>query len=192
MRFLRYNKYIVEGETEIWDSSLSASTSKPLTDEEKRKRLEELKTSLESYKNSEGKYDIFQAGQGRLSLKGGAGIGFANGGIGGATGLRGGSFGAISFDQIVYTDSKVTNAWGLKAAERTDSTWYNGITPGDSGSAFYIYDPDKQKWVVFGVTSSADLIGAGYAGVAIATKADFEKFKKEHEQEIDLQGKNGS
>lgn len=190
VRFLRYNKYIVEGETEIWDSSLSASTSGQLSPEEREKRLQELKNSLDKYKNSEGKYDIFQAGQGRLSLKGGAGIGFANGGIGGATGLRGGSFGAISFDQIVYTDSKVTNAWGLKAAERTDSTWYNGITPGDSGSAFYIYDPDKQKWVVFGVTSSADLIGAGYAGVAIATKADFEKFKKEHEQEIDLQGKD--
>lgn len=189
VRFLRYNKYIVEGETEIWDSSLSDSTSKPLTDEEKRKRLEELKTSLESYKNSEGKYDIFQAGQGRLSLKGGAGIGFANGGIGGATGLRGGSFGAISFDQIVYTDSKVTNAWGLKAAERTDSTWYNGITPGDSGSAFYIYNQKEKKWQVFGVTSSADLIGAGYAGVAIATKKDFEKYKKSVEEEVDLQGK---
>lgn len=189
VRFLRYNKYIVEGETEIWDSSLSDSTSKPLTDEEKRKRLEELKTSLESYKNSEGKYDIFQAGQGRLSLKGGAGIGFANGGIGGATGLRGGSFGAISFDQIVYTDSKVTNAWGLKAAQRTDSTWYNGITPGDSGSAFYIYNQKEKKWQVFGVTSSADLIGAGYAGVAIATKKDFEKYKKSVEEEVDLQGK---
>ena len=189
VRFLRYNKYIVEGETEIWDSSLSDSTSKPLTDEEKRKRLEELKTSLESYKNSEGKYDIFQAGQGRLSLKGGAGIGFANGGIGGATGLRGGSFGAISFDQIVYTDSKVTNAWGLKAAERTDSTWYNGITPGDSGSAFYIYNQKEKKWQVFGVTSSADLIGAGYAGVAIVTKKDFEKYKKSVEEEVDLQGK---
>lgn len=31
-------------------------------------------------------------------------------------------------------------------------------------------------------------MGAGYAGVAIATKADFEKFKKEHEQALDLGG----
>lgn len=32
------------------------------------------------------------------------------------------------------------------------------------------------------------MLGAGYAGVAIATKADSEKFKKEHEQALDLGG----
>ncbi|WP_285819349.1 hypothetical protein [Helicobacter bilis] len=100
----------------------------------------------------------------------------------------GGSFGAIKFDEIIYAQSKVTGAWGLKAAQRTDLTWYNGITPGDSGSAFYIYNQKEKKWQVFGVTSSADLLGAGYAGVAIATKADSEKFKKEHEQALDLGG----
>ncbi|WP_155116659.1 S6 family peptidase [Helicobacter bilis] len=102
--------------------------------------------------------------------------------------VGGGSFGAIKFDEIIYAQSKVTGAWGLKAAQRTDLTWYNGITPGDSGSAFYIYNQKEKKWQVFGVTSSADLLGAGYAGVAIATKADSEKFKKEHEQALDLGG----
>lgn len=34
------------------------------------------------------------------------------------------------------------------------------------------------------------MLGAGYAGVAIATKADSEKFKKEHEQALDLGGGN--
>ena len=162
-----------------------------LTAEQQKAELKKLEESLEKYKNPDGTYYIFQAGQGRLSLRDGAhqdGIGFDKAGIFGGTGLRGGSFGAIKFDEIVYAQSKVTGAWGFKAAQRTDLTWYNSITPGDSGSAFYIYDPDKKKWVVFGVTSSADLIGAGYAGVAIATKKDFEEYKKKYEQEIDLSG----
>ena len=197
VKFLRYNKYIVEGETEIFDSTLSATNGgwNKLTAEQQKAELKKLEESLEKYKNPDGTYYIFQAGQGRLSLRDGAhqdGIGFDKAGIFGGTGLRGGSFGAIKFDEIVYAQSKVTGAWGFKAAQRTDLTWYNSITPGDSGSAFYIYDPDKQKWVVFGVTSSADLIGAGYAGVAIATKKDFEEYKKKYEQEIDLSGTSGN
>lgn len=197
VKFLRYNKYIVEGETEIFDSTLSATNGgwNKLTAEQQKAELKKLEESLEKYKNPDGTYYIFQAGQGRLSLRDGVhqdGIGFDKAGIFGGTGLRGGSFGAIKFDEIVYAQSKVTGAWGFKAAQRTDLTWYNSITPGDSGSAFYIYDPDKQKWVVFGVTSSADLIGAGYAGVAIATKKDFEEYKKKYEQEIDLSGTSGN
>ena len=197
VKFLRYNKYIVEGETEIFDSTLSATNGgwDKLTAEQQKEELKKLEESLEKYKNPDGTYYIFQAGQGRLSLRDGAhqdGIGFDKAGIFGGTGLRGGSFGAIKFDEIVYAQSKVTGAWGFKAAQRTDLTWYNSITPGDSGSAFYIYDPKKEKWVVFGVTSSADLIGAGYAGVAIATKKDFEEYKKKYEQEIDLSGASGS
>lgn len=192
VKFLRFNKYIVEGETELFDAKLPETNGgNKLSPEEEKKNLEALKKALEDYQNSDGTYYIFQAGQGRLSLRDGAhqdGEGFDKAGIFGGTGLRGGSFGAIKFNEIIYAQSKVTGAWGLKAAQRTDLTWYNGITPGDSGSAFYIYNQKEKKWQVFGVTSSADLLGAGYAGVAIATKADFEKFKKEHEQALDLGG----
>ena len=135
---------------------------------------------------------MFQAGSGRLSLFNAPGGGFKEAGIAAITGTRGGSLsGAIDFEKITYQNSKANqnvDARGLQIVERTDLTWVNAISPGDSGSGFYIYDKTKQKWLLLGVTAQADFVGGGTSAIAVATKKDFEKFKESNEQNIDLRG----
>ncbi|WP_295737591.1 S6 family peptidase [uncultured Helicobacter sp.] len=193
--FTRFNKYIVEGETEIFDAGLKSDNNNSTNDKaQEAENLQKLKEYLEKNKDSNGNLTIFQAGSGRLSLINAPGGGFNNAGIAQITGTRGGSFSRpIDFDRITYEDSKANqnvDARGIQLLAFTNLAWYNSISPGDSGSGFFIYDNDKKKWVLLGVTSKAQLVSGGGSGIAVATKADFEKYKKEHEQEIDL--KNAS
>ena len=193
--FVRFNKYIVEGEAEIFDAGLKSdnnnSTNNP---QQEADNLQKLKDYLEKNKDSNGNLTIFQAGSGRLSLLNAPGVGFNGAGIAAITGTRGGSFSRpIDFSKITYENSKANEdigARGIQLIEFTDRTWVNAISPGDSGSGFFIYDKEKKKWVLLGVASKADLVGGGSAGVAVATKEDFEKYKKSVEQEIDLKGHN--
>lgn len=191
--FTRFNKYIVEGETEIFDAGLKSDNNNSTNDKaQEAENLAKLKEYLEKNKDSNGNLTIFQAGSGRLSLINAPGGGFNNAGIAQITGTRGGSFSRpIDFDRITYEDSKANqnvDARGIQLLAFTNLAWYNSISPGDSGSGFFIYDNDKKKWVLLGVTSKAQLVSGGGSGIAVATKADFEKYKKEHEQEIDLKG----
>lgn len=194
--FARFNKYIVEGETEIFDAGLQSDTStasNPNANLE-AENLKKLKEYLEqNATDSKGNLIVFQAGSGRLSLLNAPGGGFKDAGIATITGTRGGSLsGAIDFSKITYQNSKANqnvDARGLQIAERTDLTWVNAISPGDSGSGFYIYDKTKGKWLLLGVTAQADFMGGGTSAIAVATKKDFEEYKKSVEQEIDLQGK---
>lgn len=193
--FARFNKYIVEGETEIFDAGLesdqgiTASSPNPAKEAENLKKLKEY---LQKQKDSNGNLIVFQAGSGRLSLFNAPGGGFKEAGIAAITGTRGGSLsGAIDFEKITYQNSKANqnvDARGLQIVERTDLTWVNAISPGDSGSGFYIYDKTKQKWLLLGVTAQADFVGGGTSAIAVATKKDFEAFKKQNEQNIDLRG----
>lgn len=195
--FTRFNKYIVEGETEIFDAGLQSDanyTSGNIDKNKEQQNLQKLKKYLQDHAtDSNGNLIVFQAGSGRLSLLNAPGAGFREAGIAQITGTRGGSFSRpvnIS-NGITYENSTANQnvgARGIQLIDYTDPTWVNGISPGDSGSGFYIYDKTKQKWLLLGVTSKADLVGQGSSGIAVATKADFEKFKKENEWELDLQG----
>ena len=195
--FTRFNKYIVEGETEIFDAGLQSDanyTSGSIDKNKEQQNLQKLKKYLQDHAtDSNGNLIVFQAGSGRLSLLNAPGAGFREAGIAQITGTRGGSFSRpvdIS-NGITYENSTANQnvgARGIQLIDYTDPTWVNGISPGDSGSGFYIYDKTKQKWLLLGVTSKADLVGQGSSGIAVATKADFEKFKKESEQNIDLKG----
>ena len=195
--FTRFNKYIVEGETEIFDAGLQSDanyTSGSIDKNKEQQNLQKLKKYLqENATDSNGNLIVFQAGSGRLSLLNAPGAGFREAGIAQITGTRGGSFSRpvdIS-NGITYENSTANQnvgARGIQLIDYTDPTWVNGISPGDSGSGFYIYDKTKQKWLLLGVTSKADLVGQGSSGIAVATKADFENFKKENEQNIDLKG----
>lgn len=196
--FTRFNKYIVEGETEIFDAGLKPDKNNTGNDRaQEQQNLQNLKKYLEEHAtDSNGNLIIFQAGSGRLSLLNAPGAGFREAGIANITGTRGGSFsrkvdidGGITYENS--TANQNVDARGIQLIDYTDPTWVNGISPGDSGSGFYIYDKTKQKWLLLGVTSKADLVGQGSSGVAVATKADFEAFKKSKEQEIDLKGNSG-
>lgn len=193
--FTRFNKYIVEGETEIFDAGLKPDKNNTGNDRaQEQQNLQNLKKYLKDYAtDSNGNLIVFQAGSGRLSLLNAPGAGFREAGIANITGTRGGSFSRpVDLDRITYENSTANqnvDARGIQLIDYTDPTWVNGISPGDSGSGFYIYDKTKQKWLLLGVTSKADLVGQGSSGVAVATKADFEAFKKSKEQEIDLGNK---
>lgn len=193
--FTRFNKYIVEGETEIFDAGLKPDKNNTGNDRaQEQQNLQNLKKYLEEHAtDSNGNLIIFQAGSGRLSLLNAPGAGFREAGIANITGTRGGSFSRpVDLDRITYENSTANqnvDARGIQLIDYTDPTWVNGISPGDSGSGFYIYDKTKQKWLLLGVTSKADLVGQGSSGIAVATKADFEAFKKSKEQEIDLGNK---
>ena len=196
--FTRFNKYIVEGETEIFDAGLKPDKNNTGNDRaQEQQNLAALKDYLKKHAtDSNGNLIVFQAGSGRLSLLNAPGAGFREAGIANITGTRGGSFsrkvdidGGITYENS--TANQNVDARGIQLIDYTDPTWVNGISPGDSGSGFYIYDKTKQKWLLLGVTSKADLVGQGSSGVAVATKADFEAFKKSKEQEIDLKGNNG-
>lgn len=196
--FTRFNKYIVEGETEIFDAGLESdqniSAGHPNTQHEQQ-NLEKLKEYLKNNAtDSNGNLIVFQAGSGRLNITNTpvGGLGFREAGIAAITGTRGGSFSRpVDLSRITYENSTANanvGARGIQLIDYTDLTWVNGISPGDSGSGFYIYDKNKQKWLLLGVTSKADLVGQGSSGIAVATKADFEAFKKQNEWELDLQG----
>ena len=198
--FTRFNKYIVEGETEIFDAGLESdqniSAGHPNTQHE-QKNLEKLKAYLKNNAtDSNGDLIVFQAGSGRLNITNtpAGGLGFREAGIAAITGTRGGSFSRpVDLSRITYENSTANanvGARGIQLIDYTDLTWVNGISPGDSGSGFYIYDKNKQKWLLLGVTSKADLVGQGSSGIAVATKADFEAFKKQNEQNIDLRNTN--
>lgn len=108
--FARFNKYIVEGETEIFDAGLesdrgiTASSPNPAKEAENLKKLKEY---LQKQKDSNGNLIVFQAGSGRLSLFNAPGGGFKEAGIAAITGTRGGSLsGAIDFEKITYQNSK--------------------------------------------------------------------------------------
>lgn len=200
--FTRFNKYIVEGETEIFDAGLESdqniSAGHPNTQHE-QKNLEKLKAYLKNNAtDSNGNLIVFQAGSGRLNITNTpvGGLGFREAGIAAITGTRGGSFSRpVDLSRITYENSTANanvGARGIQLIDYTDLTWVNGISPGDSGSGFYIYDKNKQKWLLLGVTSKADLVGQGSSGIAVATKADFEAFKKSKEQEIDLKSAGGN
>ena len=196
--FTRFNKYIVEGETEIFDAGLESdqniNAGNPNTQHEQQ-NLEKLKEYLKNNAtDSNGDLIVFQAGSGRLNITNTpvGGLGFREAGIAAITGTRGGSFSRpVDLGRITYENSTANanvGARGIQLIDYTDLTWVNGISPGDSGSGFYIYDKNKKKWLLLGVTSKADLVGQGSSGIAVATKADFEAFKKSKEQEIDLKG----
>ncbi|ETD26834.1 S6 family peptidase [Helicobacter canis] len=192
--FARFNKYIVEGEAEIFDAGLEPDNNNASNNKEQEKQnLAKLQAYLESNKDSNGNLLVFQAGSGRLSLLSAPGPGFRDAGIATISGTRGGSFSRpIDLSKITYEDSKANiniGARGIQALAFSDLTWVNSMSPGDSGSAFYIYDKAKQKWVILGVASKADLVGAGSSGVAVVTKKDFENFKKSNEWALELGGK---
>ena len=196
--FTRFNKYIVEGETEIFDAGLKPDKNNTGNDRaQEQQNLAALKKYLQDHAtDSNGNLIIFQAGSGRLSLLNAPGAGFREAGIANITGTRGGSFSRpVDINNGITYENSTANqnvdARGIQLIDYTDPTWVNGISPGDSGSGFYIYDKTKQKWLLLGVTSKADLVGQGSSGVAVATKADFEAFKKSKEQEIDLKGNSG-
>lgn len=194
--FTRFNKYIVEGETEIFDAGLKPDKNNTGNDRaQEQQNLAALKDYLKKHAtDSNGNLIVFQAGSGRLSLLNAPGAGFREAGIANITGTRGGSFSRpVDINNGITYENSTANqnvdARGIQLIDYTDPTWVNGISPGDSGSGFYIYDKTKQKWLLLGVTSKADLVGQGSSGVAVATKADFEAFKKSKEQEIDLENK---
>ena len=199
--FARFNKYIVEGETEIFDAGLESDkdyTSDKINDKKEKDNLKKLKDYLtQKATNKEGELIVFQAGSGRLNLTNTppGGRGFREAGIAAITGTRGGSVSRkVDIDGgITYENSKANaniKARGIQLIEYSSLTWVNSISPGDSGSGFYIYDKEKKKWLLLGVASKADLQGQGLVLVWLWRLRRILIVIKKSKWDLDLKGGN--
>ncbi|ANV97885.1 hypothetical protein BBW65_03310 [Helicobacter enhydrae] len=190
-KFYRYRKYIVEGQANLLDTKINETTASSHKDDPKNKqKIEALREAYKNLKKDEnGKVIVFQAGQGNLQLSGGQRP-WTGGqiGIAGFEGLRGGGFGTLWDDPFYYRVSGGHNTdYGLGIAYAIDTKFSNAITVGDSGSGLFAYDTEKKQYVLLAVASEI-FAGTPIARFSFVAQSDFDHFKKQYEQTIDLKG----
>lgn len=192
-KFMRFSKYIVEGQTDLVNTTITSGTK--LTDSATEKaNIEALKNALQSYKDENGNILVFQAGQGLLSITGGDGAGFRNQGINGYEGMRGGSVSkiqvdgsgnlAIDYKQLCSTGQACEK--GLTISHIPLNDFKNTATIGDSGSGYFVYNTKDKKWELLGVVATTNYVVAG-GTMSFVSVNDFNSFKQQFEQRIDLQ-----
>lgn len=190
-KFLRFDKYIVEGQVDLLD--IDNTTSQTDKDSEKEKQnLKKLKTELDNFKHTDGNVYLYQAGSGIIKLRGTSGYqGQINGAQNGET--KGGGFGTLDYEAIKYADLvKCENCAtgdnrGMVFNYKPDSNFNNRITSGDSGSGIYAFNQKTNQWVLLGVVSeSYEHLGLNDAKISFASNKDLQDYKKNFEQNINL------
>lgn len=190
-KFLRFNKYVVEGQVDMLD--IDNTTSQSDKDSEKEKQnLEKLKTELDNFKHTDGNVYLYQAGSGIIKLRGTSDYqGQINGAQNGET--KGGGFGtlnetALQYAELVKCENCATgDNRGMVFNYNPDSNFNNRITSGDSGSGIYAYDKTKNEWVLLGVVSQTyEHLGQNEAKISFVSNKDLQDYKKNFEQEINL------
>ncbi|WP_243555092.1 S6 family peptidase [Helicobacter cinaedi] len=198
-KFLRFDKYIVEGQTSMLDITNNTNASNPNIEQEK-KNLEDFKTTIKSLADSNGNVYIYQAGSGVIDLRNDSPYSKTdlNRLENGET--KGGGFAILNVDtakyynlincpdcQDLYGEEYKPDSRGITFTynANTEGNFNNRITSGDSGSGIYAYDKDNNKWILLGVTSSATT-GRNQANIAAVSNKDLLDFQKQFEQEINL------
>lgn len=207
-QFLRFNRFIVEGEAELLETSITNHTTSHAiikqpgtTQYSQQVALEQanekiLNGRLEEIKNANGgTLYAYGAGSGLLSLQVGRDYLASDlpmtedGRLGGVLSTLSFVKGYSSFANLTSVgENEKTDGRGLNIQLGVNQTFKNTISMGDSGGAFYIYDSTKGKWVVLGVVSGTE--GPNNTRLSFAAQADFEKLKKEHTQSINLANGN--
>lgn len=191
-KFIRFDKYIVEGQIDMLDMPNSISKSDEDSTKEKE-NLEKFKSELEKLeleKDSEGKIYVYQAGNGYLKFRWTDNpqdtIHLPSDGS-----MKGGGFGTFDINDSAYWNlveggnAPVGDSRGIFLYYYPNGDFNNRITTGDSGSGIYAFDKTNQKWVLIGVTSRATL-GVNRAEVSFVSNKDLEEYRKKFEQSIDL------
>ena len=203
-RFVRMDKFIVEGSMPLLDNTGITGTTLDTNDwsENARANIAKLKERLLQMADSSGKIYLFQAGQGTLKVTNGQysdGTGIFNDfgdGIGSYWGMRSGSFGTIweqefndDTTNLFITYERLNDGYkrpyGLAFRFDSNRTFINNITGGDSGSGFYAYDAKNKKWYLIGVASESH--DREISRVSYVAQSDFDDYKKNFEQTINLQ-----
>ena len=190
-KFLRFDKYIVEGQVDMLD--IENTTSQSDKDGEKeRQNLERLKTELNNFKHTDGNVYLYQAGSGIIKLRGTSDYqGQMNAAQNGET--KGGGFGTLDYGAIQYADLvKCQNCAtgdnrGMVFNYKPDSNFNNRITSGDSGSGIYAFNQKTNQWVLLGVVSeSYEHLGLNDAKISFASNKDLQDYQSKFEQTINL------
>ena len=192
-KFMRFNKYIVEGQAEMLDISNSTRVNN-----DEATNLTQFIGELDKLKDDDGNIYLYQAGSGVVTLrkvnsdKKNETLTSFNTDDSGA--LKGGGFGILNTGGINYKDLVNSNCKEGEKCERgisfnykPDSSFQNIITSGDSGSGIYAYDSKNKKWILLGVTSQTFIqLGGDEAKVSFASNKDFLDYQKNFEQKINL------
>lgn len=190
-KFLRFDKYIVEGQVDTLD--IDNTTSQNDKDGEKEKKnLEKLKTELDNFKHTDGNVYLYQAGSGIIKLRGTKDYqGQMNAAQNGET--KGGGFGTLDYETIQYADLvKCQNCAtgdnrGMVFNYKPDLNFNNRITSGDSGSGIYAFNQKTNQWVLLGVVSeSYEHLGLNNAKISFASNKDLQDYQSKFEQTINL------
>lgn len=190
-KFLRFDKYVVEGQVDMLD--IDNTTSQTDKDSEKEKKnLERLKAELDNFKHTDGNVYLYQAGSGIIKLRGTKDYqGQMNAAQNGET--KGGGFGTLDYETIQYADLvKCQNCAtgdnrGMVFNYKPDLNFNNRITSGDSGSGIYAFNQKTNQWVLLGVVSeSYEHLGLNNAKISFASNKDLQDYQSKFEQTINL------
>lgn len=187
-KFLRFNKYIVEGQTSMLNIANSTKQGDTASTASETQNLKNFKAELEKLKDSSGNVYIYQAGSGIMDLRWSdnpiKNINLPQDGS-----MKGGGFGILNIDSSGYQNLVQVDASGDSRGiwyfYNPNSDFNNRITSGDSGSGIYAYDSANQKWILLGVTSRATS-GVNRAEVSFVSNKDFVDYQKNFEQQINL------
>lgn len=188
-KFLRFDKYVVEGQVDMLD--FENSIDKQDTTKEQA-NLDTFKKELENFKDSKGDIYIYQTGSGVITLRNSyAKLTDIDRGKDGET--RGGGFGALVQDSIKYEtlvqgfceDGENCSVRGIMFNYAPNTDFNNRITSGDSGSGIYAYDKTNNKWVLLGVTSQSQ-DGLNRAYISAVSNKDLQDYQSKFEQNINL------
>lgn len=190
-KFLRFDKYVVEGQVDMLDIDNTTSQNDKNSDKEKQ-NLERLKTELKNFKHTDGNVYLYQAGSGIIKLRGTKDYqGQINGAQNGET--KGGGFGtlnetALQYAELVKCENCATgDNRGMVFNYNPDSNFNNRITSGDSGSGIYAYDKTKNEWVLLGVVSQTyEQLGQNEAKISFVSNKDLQDYQSKFEQTINL------
>ena len=196
-KFLRFDKYIVEGQVDMLDIDNSEKKDDTSKDQQ---NIAKFKEQLEQFKDDSGKIYIYQAGSGVIDLRNNSPYSKTdlNRLENGET--KGGGFAILNVNSATYYNlincNDCPDLYGeeYKPDSRgitftynanTEGNFNNRITSGDSGSGIYAYDKANNKWILLGVTSSATK-GSNQANIAAVSNKDLLDFQQQFEQKINL------
>ena len=185
-KFLRFDKYVIEGQVDLLDID-NTTSQKKLNSTQENQNLATFKDKIKDLQDDKGNIYLYQAGSGIVSLRGtnnpqGTINPLQNGE------MRGGGFGNLISSEISY--NAVNNAIapniesrGIHFAYLPNTDFSNRISSGDSGSGIYAYDNKNQKWILLGVTS---MEWGAKSYVSFASNKDLQDYQSKFEQTINL------
>ena len=185
VKFMRFNKYVVEGQVGMLDFE-NTTSQKNIDNAKEEQNKNYFKQQLENFRDTDGNIYIYQAGSGIVTLRGTNNSQTFNTGDSGE--LKGGGFGRLLENNIIYNNlvqcsGEKCDSRGIQFDYMPNGDFNNRITSGDSGSGFYAYNTMKKEWVLLGVTS---MEWRARALVSAVSNQDFADYQKLFEQKINL------